>query len=300
MTTIHTRRAIASAASLAVAAAGFAALAPAAQAESAALAYTCKISLFDGEKLSVVVDTDLPDTVKAGSSTPVKVTANVSLAEAKGGALPTLRNLNAASVLGSAEVGWTLDGAEQKAAVLSIPSTVVPAAGALALTATGPAAAFAPTQPGTYVIKAGAFTGKLDLKKANGQPTDLINSADIACAPNAGQDLTVDTVQVTAGDKPTVATSVTKAKAKYAKKKKSVSASATVKASGKAASGKVKFTLKRGKKVVRVSTKTLNKKGVAKATFKKVSRKGTYTLTAKYAGSKTVKASKKVVTFKVR
>jgi len=94
--------------------------------------------------------------------------------------------------------------------------------------------------------------------------------------------------------------SKTKETAKYAAKKKSATSTAKVTARyGTKATGKVKFTLKKGTHKVKTITDKVNKKGIAKVVFKSVKKKGKYSITAKYSGSSTLKASSGKDTFKV-
>jgi len=94
--------------------------------------------------------------------------------------------------------------------------------------------------------------------------------------------------------------SKTKESAKYAAKKKSATSTAKVTARyGTKATGKVKFTLKRGTHTVKSMTGKVNKKGIAKVVFKSVKKKGKYSITAKYSGSSTLKGSSGKDTFKV-
>jgi hypothetical protein len=94
--------------------------------------------------------------------------------------------------------------------------------------------------------------------------------------------------------------SKTKETAKYAAKKKSATSTAKVTARyGTKATGKVKFTLKKGTHTVKSMTGKVNKKGIAKVVFKSVKAKGKYSITAKYSGSSTLKGSSGKDTFKV-
>ena len=107
------------------------------------------------------------------------------------------------------------------------------------------------------------------------------------------------------GDQSTTITVVkdkskTSTTAKYAAK--THKATGTAKVKGKKFSlpgtGKVKFVLKKGTKTVATKSGKL-KKGVAKVSFKNVSKKGTYSITAKFAGDKGLKGSSGKDTFKV-
>jgi hypothetical protein len=96
-------------------------------------------------------------------------------------------------------------------------------------------------------------------------------------------------------------TTKTKESASYAAKKKVAKSSAKVTSRyGTPATGKVKFTLKKGTHKVKTLSSKLNKKGVAKVVFKGVKAKGKYSITAKYAGSKSLKGSSGKDTFRVK
>ena len=53
----------------------------------------------------------------------------------------------------------------------------------------------------------------------------------------------------------------------------------------------MKFSLKKGTKVVKTIKSKLNKKGIAKAQFKGVKAKGKYKIVGKYLGNPSLKAS---------
>ena len=77
--------------------------------------------------------------------------------------------------------------------------------------------------------------------------------------------------------------SKTATKATYNAKKDVATGTAKVKGHfGLAGTGKVKFTLKKGTKTVKSVTATL-KKGAAKAAFKNVKAKGSYSITAAFS-----------------
>ena len=68
---------------------------------------------------------------------------------------------------------------------------------------------------------------------------------------------------------------------------------------GSLANVKVKFTLIKGTHTVMSMTGKVNNKGIAKVVFKSVKKKGKYSITAKYSGSSSLKASSGKDTFKV-
>jgi hypothetical protein len=93
----------------------------------------------------------------------------------------------------------------------------------------------------------------------------------------------------------------TKESASYSSKKNKANGTAKVKAKyGTAATGKVKFLLKKGSTTVKSAKSKLNKKGIAKVSFKGVTAKGKYSIVGKYAGSKTLKGSSGKASFTVK
>jgi hypothetical protein len=89
--------------------------------------------------------------------------------------------------------------------------------------------------------------------------------------------------------------------ASYSSKKNKANGTAKVKAKyGTAATGKVKFLLKKGSTTVKSAKSKLNKKGIAKVSFKGVTAKGKYSIVGKYAGSKTLKGSSGKASFTVK
>ena len=128
---------------------------------------------------------------------------------------------------------------------------------------------------------------------------DAISSAmglDVAvhCTPDSAFS---HTVTVAAAAAPARASSVTTARTKVSKKKVAT-VSVGVKGSRGTATGKVKVTVKKGKKVVKRSTVTL-RKGKAAVRTKRLA-KGRYSVTVSYAGSSAYKASSRKTTFRVR
>jgi len=96
-------------------------------------------------------------------------------------------------------------------------------------------------------------------------------------------------------------TSTTKESAAYSSKKDKAHGTAKVKARyGTPATGKVKFLLKKGSTTIKRATDTLNRRGIAKVSFKGVTAKGKYTIVGKYTGSATLKRSSGKASFTVR
>jgi len=96
--------------------------------------------------------------------------------------------------------------------------------------------------------------------------------------------------------------SKTKTTASYNAKKDVATGKAKVsgKKFGLTGTGKVKFTLMKGKKTVKSMKAKINKKGVATAAFKKVKAKGTYTIAASFKGDGGLKGSSGKDSFKVK
>jgi hypothetical protein len=151
---------------------------------------------------------------------------------------------------------------------------------------------------GTFTLKAGDFTANLQGFK-NG--SKLGKPAAVACEAPTG-----DSIVLKDGSDASTTITVVKDKskttttAKYASKTHKATGVAKVK--GKQFSlpgtGKVKFILKKGTKTVASKSGKL-KKGVAKVNFKNVSKKGKYSITAKFAGDKGLKGSSGKDTFTV-
>lgn len=144
---------------------------------------------------------------------------------------------------------------------------------------------------GTKTIAAGSFTATLTGFSGGNQ---VGNPVAIPCVLDTGADGTlVDgtaqpvTVTVTKDASKTVA------KAKYAAAKHQVTGTATVKGKtyGLIGSGKVTFILKKGTKTIATHTGKLNKKGIATTLFKSVSKKGKWSITAKFPGNGGLKPS---------
>ena len=152
---------------------------------------------------------------------------------------------------------------------------------------------------GTYTLKAGNFTANLQGFK-NGKK--LGKPAAVGCVAPSGD----STILKDGSDASTTITVVkdkskTATTAKYAATKNKATGTAKVKGAkyGLPGTGKVKFTLKKGTKTVASKKGKLNKKGVAKVSFKNISKKGKYSISAKFGGDKGLKSSSGKDTFKV-
>lgn len=285
---ITTRRAVAAFASTAVAAAGLAALTPAATAASGPVDFSCDVPLLGKTAFAVDADTDLPATVVAGKKVTFRFTAKVSAPDSvRGSALAFFGE----KVTGGAAVSTTVGGSAAAVAA-NLPVTTIPAAaGPLDLTVAGQGS-WTPTGTGAQDVKVSGFTANLKFIKGGVESND-----PLAIPCSVATPVVVDTVTVKAAAKPSA--SKTTAKVKYSKKSKKATVSTSVKVGKSAASGKVKIKLAKGKKTVKSVTVKL-RKGKASASFKKIANKGKYTATVSYAGSSSVKKSSKKVTFTVK
>jgi hypothetical protein len=165
---------------------------------------------------------------------------------------------------------------------LTIPKTTLPSLGnSLDIPATG-AFTIRPTKAGTYTVKAGDSTADIQgwngATKANDIPLDCVAPTDgsnVFGTIAVSKDSTKTTVSAGYNAKKDIATGTAKVRSHF----------------GLKATGKVKFTLKRGTHVLKTMKTSLNKKGVAKAAFKHVSKKGKYSITSKYLGNAALKTS---------
>jgi len=164
-----------------------------------------------------------------------------------------------------------------------------------------------PTAAGTYTLK----LGNLGLVTLNGFDASNASLGTVTfpngdgsigpCNNNAGS-----TTLANASAQPaTVSVSKDKSKtattAKYVGKKHVAKGTAKVKGAkfGLPGTGKVKFILKKGTHTVKTLKGKLNKKGIASVSFKNVTKKGKYSITAKFGGDKALKSSSGKDTFKV-
>lgn len=286
------RRAFAAGASVAVAAAGLAALAPAAQAATVNLEFNCSASILQDQKFQLEADFSAPKYLLPGQAADISFSGNVVVPNGTRAAAYVI--LDGRALEGSATVAGTFAG-EDVTMVATLPRTEIPSTtGPMSVPASG-AASFETPGLGAHDLTVSGFTAPLTMTKSDGS-TDTVEVTCTATAP-ATVIATVNVVEEIP-EEVTVQATKTTAKVKVTKKK----AKATVKvanADKSAAKGKVKLTLKKGKKVVAKKTVKLNKKGKKAVTFKKL-KKGKYSLLAQYQGNATSKKSKKKVTFRVR
>jgi hypothetical protein len=136
----------------------------------------------------------------------------------------------------------------------------------------------------------GNFVGSVEFP-TSGSFGKCVNDAGTTHLKNGAADVVTKIVKDT---------TTSKVKAAYSAKKNIAKGTAVVKSKyGTKATGKVKFTLKKGTHKIKTITSKLNKKGIAKAAFKGVKAKGKYSITGKYTGSATLKGSSGKARFKV-
>ncbi len=170
---------------------------------------------------------------------------------------------------------------------MKIPTQTIPSSGTMDVNAAGKGT-IRPLKAGKWLVKAGDMVATLTLHGA----TDT--TVPLNCV--APTDNTTHFGKITVSkDKTTTAAS-----ASYSSKKHAATGTAKVKSHfGLKPTGKVKFTLKKGTKVIKTLKGSVNKKGVAKVSFKNITAKGKYSITDKYAGDSNLKGSSDKATFKV-
>jgi hypothetical protein len=287
-----------------VGAAGAAALAvsalasPALAAGTASITYTCTTPLGDAHPSAVYSVANAPAKMAAGQ--PSKTTATFTLDPAT-------------TALATGQLGWskfsgtikTTPSASKAGLNLKIPRTALGSLGNSTV-AHAKGSTLAGTKVGSFTFALGALgtvsltgydssgtkLGTVDFPNSDGTFGRCQNDAGSTTLMNGATAVTTKVVKDT---------TKTKESASYAAKKKKASSSAKVKSHfGTPATGKVTFTLKKGTHKVKTLKGKINKKGVAKVVFKGVKAKGKYSITAKYAGSKSLKGSSGKDTFTVK
>jgi hypothetical protein len=274
-----------------------AAVAPA-TAATGSLDYTCTAYGLP-VAVKVTFDTDAPASLVSGTKSAV-LNGTATVTVPSGGEpdwAQTLRNLGD-SVEGTATTDLTLDGAVKQSA-LTIAKQDIKGTGDVTIKAAGPLFEVTAGAGGaTHVIKASKFKTDLTFAKDDGS-APATPAATLDCAPTEGvtQDLTVDTVAVTAAPAPAPAPAPAKAdtttttKAKFIKKKNMIKAVVKVAGGDTAATGKARVVVKKGKKVVK-KLKVTVKNGKAVAKVKKITNKGKYKVNVTYLGDATHNKSK--------
>lgn len=283
------RRALAAGASVAIAAAGLAAFAPAANAAETSLKFNCAASILENQEFGFDADITLPETVEAGQKVNASFTGSVSVNDVVRSTAYAF--LNGRFLEGTAAITGKF-GADAIQMDAVVPKAAIPAeTGAMSLPTNG-SGSWTATTVGAQDVTIDGFTAPLVMTNKDGVESPIA----VTCVAKAPETV-VGTVEVT---KASVQATKTTAKVKVNKKaKKAVATVKVVNADKSAAKGKVKLVLKKGKKAVAKRTVKLNKKGVKKVAFKKL-KKGKYTLVVKYQGNKVSKKSKRTKKFRVR
>jgi hypothetical protein len=205
-------------------------------------------------------------------------------------------HLNTAQTAIAQSIGTSVSGKVTSkgtdALSLTFPDTPIPGTpgATMDVVATGKGA-ISSAKAGSIDVTTGRVSAALHLTGGAGGPVD----ASTSCAqPNDGTQI-LGTVTVSKDASKTTTT------ASYNAKKDKATGKAKVKGKqfGLAGTGKVKFTLKKGTHKVASKSGTLNKKGVAKVSFKGVKKSGKYSISAKFGGDDGLKGSKGKDTFKV-
>jgi hypothetical protein len=288
-----------------IGAAGAAALAigtiasPALAAGTASVSYTCTTPLGDAHPSAVYTVANPPAKMAVGQ--PLATTATFTLDPAT-------------TALATGTLGWskfkgtitTKPSASKAGLSLTFPKTALGSLGnsTVAHAKGSTLAGSAVKSSFTFVLgnlgkvsltgydSSGKKVGTVDFPNSDGTFGACTNDAGSTTLMNGATALTTKVVKDS---------TKTKESASYAAKKKTATSTAKVKSHfGTAATGKVSFTLKKGTHKVKVMTGKINKKGVAKVVFKGVKAKGKYSITAKYAGSKSLKGSSGKDSFTVK
>ncbi|GAB3865425.1 hypothetical protein GCM10028801_35890 [Nocardioides maradonensis] len=282
-------RTIASAGATAVAVGSTVVLGVAAPASAATLSFDCNVPVVGMQTFSATISSNAPTTLPTGSSTAPNVTTVMTVPSSLA---DTMRSLLGVTSLSGVIHSTTLVNGVAKVVDLTIPSTPAGATGtAVPLEATGALAPITAGMPGSSTtLAAGAQDVVMSLVTGSGT-----SPFDVPCTPSTGQSTTLGTItSVTDGSRTTGRTAFSRAKHAATSTATVTSSHGIVKATGK-----VTFVLKRGTKKIASTTKTLSS-GKAVAVFTGVRTKGKYTVTATYAGSSRLKASKGTSSFTVR
>jgi hypothetical protein len=162
------------------------------------LHHTCLFP--SGERpVDVRIEAAFPDAAQAGEQIrPTEVAASLTLPPA---ALADLTALDAAAVAADVRLAVTVTGsaeATERAWIgLTAPTTAVPEATDLALTAKGAVAPVTATAPGETTFAAGDLTMVLAMQRADGSRTTPA-ALSVACTLDPGQDARLATVPVAA------------------------------------------------------------------------------------------------------
>ncbi|MFI6638223.1 DUF6801 domain-containing protein [Streptomyces sp. NPDC050504] len=168
----------------------------------AELSYTCDLPP-GKESVKVRVSAKLPGSAAAGQAVePADVETELTL---PGSVLAELAKTGAAALSATTRLTTEVAQNEEKAeavwaGTVTAPSPV-PAAGDLALLATGAVPSVTGQAGGDLTFTAGALSGELVPAKEDGTPVET-GPVAFSCTPMPGQDLLLGTVEVTGGEEP--------------------------------------------------------------------------------------------------
>jgi Fibronectin type III domain len=173
---------------------------------SKTLEYRCNFPLMVPQPLTLRINSDIPTSVPAGTSTPpfpVQATAEVSAFAAKG-----LRGLESTTIEGTAvaqaDILLPSGGTFSAKVNTTIPKTAIPSTGGFATNATGQTPALTFDDPGKATFKLGTLVLSLSPRLADGTLPGT-NDFETECTLAAGQDplfATIDVVDTTIDTPP--------------------------------------------------------------------------------------------------
>ena len=257
---------------VALTATGLASIAPAANATSGSLSYSCSNPSLGTNPFTAVIDTDAPATLGAGLSAPIKTTSTVTAPEA---IVTALRTAGISYVSGSANATGTVDGVNRQT-TLTIPNTPVPPAPAttMQVVGSGPSGNITAGAVGsTILLGAGNFTATLQGYNSAGSTVGTPYTFTCTLQPPT-QDLLVDSVAVVPTPTTTTLT-ITPSPLEYGAAP-DVTADVAVTGTNAKPAGTVEFTFEG--KAVKVDVKG----GKAKATLTQALTMGSRKVTATF------------------
>jgi hypothetical protein len=269
-----------------------------AAASTASVTYTCSTPLGDAHPSSAYSVASAPTKMAVGQ--PLKTTGTFTL-DAQTTGLATL-GLGWSTFKGSIT---TKPSAGQAGLALTFPKTPLGNGPGGTTNASAKGATLAGTRVGAFTFKLGdlgrvVLTGYDASGAKAGQAIFPTAGSYGKCMNDAGTTTLMSGATAVTTKIVKDTTKTTESAAYKAKTKKAISKAKVKSHFGTPATGKVTFILKKGTHKVKTLTGKINKKGVAKVVFKGVKAKGKYSITAKYAGSKTLKGSSGKDTFRVK
>lgn len=179
------------------------ATAPAEAATSATLAFHCTYPLIGSQPMALKVSTSLPSSIKTGESTgPIQIEA---LASQNAETTKGLTAVGAAKLGGSADAKAHIDVPGSNGLDLSVPVTLadaaIPTSGGFEVKATAGIAPISFAQAGTARVTLNRMVLTITPRVADGRTTGL-DTFDVDCTLDDGQDGVVATIDVTGGTTP--------------------------------------------------------------------------------------------------